>query len=141
HEGAGEAAALSAAEAAAAERDVLADGRFDDHLAGLFGGDQVDDGALSAEDAARGESDGGGDAGAAHAFDAVVAGLQLIGGEQPTGGLRPVLGAHGARLRRRGGGGGGGRRGGCGAAPAASRGGGRGRGGRAGHADGAEGVD
>ena len=36
-------------------RDVLADGRSDDHLAGLFTGDEVDDSALSGEDSARGK--------------------------------------------------------------------------------------
>ena len=57
-----------------ADRDVLADGRSDDHLAGLFTGEKVDDGALSGEDSARGEGDRGGESGAARGFDAAIGG-------------------------------------------------------------------
>ena len=50
-------------------------GELEHHFAGLLRRDQIDDRALAGEDAARGEGDGGGEAGAARRFDAAVGGL------------------------------------------------------------------
>ena len=90
HQRAGKSAA-HAEPAAAAHRDVLSERRHHDHIAGLLVGEQVDERPLSREDAARRECGHRSEAGAAHRFDAAVAGLQLVGGHDPTGGGGAIL--------------------------------------------------
>src|ERR1039458_4470063 len=87
HERSGKAAAHAATEPAARHGDVLSGGGSDDHLAGSFRRDQVDDGALSREDSAGGEGDGSGESGVARGFNAAIGDGHLVGDLDPTGGL------------------------------------------------------